>query len=76
MADADGRGLVPAAGTGRSGAAACLGRARRAEAAGVAGLLPMRAVPRVAAAAVVTFWRVVVPELFTGIMTQYPVRGG
>jgi hypothetical protein len=36
-------------------------------------------VPRVAAAAVVTvvtFWRVVVRELFTAIMTQYPVRGG
>ena len=82
MAGADGRGLAPAMGTGPSGAATCPGRVRRAEAAGAAGLsglsglLPVRAVPRVAAAAVVTFWRVLVCVVFTDIRTMYPVRGG
>ena len=76
MAGADGRGLAPAMGTGPSGAATCPGRVRRAEAAGLSGLsglLPVRAVPRVA---VVTFWRVLVCVVFTDIRTTYPVRGG
>ena len=68
-ADADGLGLVPAMGTGRSRAGATRpGRVRRAEAAGVAGvlgLLPVRALPRV-----------LVCVLFTAIRTRYPARGG
>ena len=56
-------------GAGCGGAAeTCPGRARRAEAAGVAGvfgLLPVRAL-----------LRVLVCVLFTAIGTRYPARGG
>ena len=57
---------LPAMGAGRSGAAeTCPGRGRRAEAAGVAGVLPVRAL-----------LRVLVGVLFTVIGTRDPGRDG
>ena len=57
---------LPAMGAGRCGAAETgPGRVRRAEAAGMAGVLPVRAL-----------LRVLVCVLFTVIGTRYPVRDG